>query len=61
MRIIKEGSLPEEKEKRATCSHCGTIFEFKLKEAVRKDDQREGSWYEIKCPFPGCSRMVIAY
>lgn len=55
VKIIKEGSLPEEKEHRVTCSNCITIFSFQTKDAKLVLDQREGSYLQINCPF--CKKL----
>ena len=51
MKIIKKGSLPEEKVKRITCRKCSTVFEFQLNEARYNIDQRDGDFYSIDCPL----------
>lgn len=50
MRIIKRGTPPQDREYRATCRNCGTIFEFRAIEAKHVDDQRDGGFLSIDCP-----------
>lgn len=61
VRIIRHGSLPEERTYKATCNYCLTQFQFHRKDAEFHDDPREGSWLEIKCPFAGCNSTVQVY
>lgn len=56
MKIIKEGNLPSERKFTATCSNCKCHFEFLAKEAEYRSDQRDGDFYEVKCPQSGCGR-----
>ena len=58
MRIIKSGIKPSERLYQVTCTTCKTEFEFKQSEATFYDDQREGSYYSIKCPI--CNDSVFA-
>ena len=58
MKVIEMGSLPEERNYRATCRHCGTVFEFLRAEAKYVIDQRDGDFLSIQCPLPGCAREV---
>lgn len=56
MNIIKRGTRREDKEYRATCDACGTIFELKASEARFIPDSRDGNYYEIECPV--CNTLV---
>lgn len=51
MKIIKQGSLPEEREYQISCRNCGTVFEFTRKEAELNIDQREGNYLKVDCPY----------
>jgi ribosomal protein S27E len=61
MQIIKAGKLPQEKKYRLTCNTCGTVFDFKLREARFTSDQREGDFYTISCPLEECERTLTFY
>lgn len=50
MKIIKQGSLPEERDYQIGCRNCGTVFEFARKEAELVIDQREGNYLKVHCP-----------
>lgn len=51
MKIIKEGNLELlKKYVRFECNHCGCVFEAEKGEYVIHSDQREGTWYSVKCP-----------
>lgn len=57
MKILKSGKNCKPKLLKGSCS-CGCVFEFNPKiEGVFNSDQREGDWYEIKCPE--CKRVVF--
>lgn len=56
MKIIKPGSLPEERSYTATCYHCGAIVEFKRKEARIFSDQRDGTSLTVACPT--CTKPI---
>lgn len=50
MRIIQKGRV-EPRVVRFTCRECGCIFEAATTiEAIRVTDQRDGDYYECKCP-----------
>jgi RNase P subunit RPR2 len=51
MKIITKGQIPGERIHRATCNHCGTVFEFSQKEATIQSDQRDGDYMTILCPL----------
>lgn len=57
VRIIRLGTLPEEKLFQCTCNYCKTVFEFKAKEAKKISNQREGPYYQIACPV--CNTMCF--
>ena len=56
MRIIKQGTIPEAILYVATCSNCGTVFEFTKGEAKFNSCQRDGDWLTIDCPL--CKKSV---
>jgi hypothetical protein len=61
MKIIVEGTRPENKVFKHTCKECGTVFEFQRKEAtfVESLDSRELSHLFILCPV--CSKGCYIY
>lgn len=50
VKIIKRGTPPDTKPRKATCRDCGTKIEFAVKEAKYVSDQRDGDILQIKCP-----------
>lgn len=45
------------------CSRCHVIVsisdaDLKDKVVTIKDDQREGTWFTVSCPTPGCNDMI---
>lgn len=52
MRIIKRGTIPEEREYQAKCKHCNTLFAFKLSETSYKWARNIMST-TVKCPLCG--------
>jgi len=48
MKIIKEGTLPQNKTYQIECKSCGTIFEFQSFEAKTVSQSK---WLVIKCPL----------
>ncbi len=59
MEIIERGKLPEEREFYGTCSHCKTKFKCKKKEGDFFEDQRDGPFLRVICPF--CKHQAFAY
>ena len=54
MKIIKHGTIPQDKVYRGTCAICRTEFEFARKEAKREvADQRDGDAMVVACPVCG--------
>ena len=53
MKIIKQGSLPEDRPYRSVCRRCNAEFEFLEKEGEVVFDQRDGNFVKIKCPCCG--------
>jgi hypothetical protein len=54
MKIIKRGTIPDEREWKFDCT-CGTVFECLQKEVTVRNDQREaGSYATYACPV--CAR-----
>jgi hypothetical protein len=59
MQIITHGKLPSERIYRCTCHHCGTVFECKQGETeYHPGDMRDPGYRNVRCPLPGCGRMV---
>lgn len=56
MKIIRTGSLPENRVYRATCHKCDTEIEFERREAVYHTDHRDGDYLAIPCPI--CPNML---
>lgn len=54
MEILKQGYLPENEEYQLTCTRCGTVFKFFMREARAVDDARNGMFLSIRCPLTGC-------
>ncbi len=50
MKIINRGSDPLAAPIRSTCTRCYTEIEFLPSEAKHVSDQRDGDFYQIKCP-----------
>jgi len=50
VRIIKQGTIPENQPIQTDCNHCSTVFEFLPFEAQYNHDQRDGDYYSIACP-----------
>lgn len=54
MEIIRQGADPAKEHIEAECNRCGTIIKFLPIEAKYVSDQRDGDFYQIKCPVcPG--------
>lgn len=58
MDIILKGTLPDQIKYQGRCNHCTTVFTFVAKEAKLTYDQRDGDFFEVACPLPGCGRTV---
>lgn len=58
--IIREGSLPGDREHTTDCRNCQTKFRFKRSEAKFTPDQRDGDALVIDCPLCGQSAWVAA-
>lgn len=56
MEIIRRGEDPKKKPLREKCDNCHTIIRFTKDEATFRYDQRDGNYYEIKCPV--CNSMI---
>lgn len=54
MKIITPGNVAPT-EYLHTCGGCGCHFSFTLAEVKRVSDPREGEYYKVKCPQPGCA------
>lgn len=52
MKIIKKGKIPKTTE-RFACSNCGCVFECEKGEYTYHSYQRDGYYYEAKCPTCG--------
>ena len=55
MKVIKKGKIPTTFI-RFCCSNCGCIFECEKGEYTYHSYQRDGDYYEAKCPT--CSKRV---
>ena len=57
MKIIKRGTIPEDRTHRATCSNCATVFEFTQSEVtqVQGRSERDAGLLGIGCPV--CHRQ----
>lgn len=52
MKIIKSGNLKKfNMTIRFECPQCGCLFEADKNEYKIHDDQRNGPWIEVHCPF----------
>lgn len=52
MKIIKDGNLRRfNMTKRFECPWCGCVFEADKNEYKIHDDQKDGPWIEVHCPF----------
>jgi uncharacterized C2H2 Zn-finger protein len=56
VKIIKRGEVPDLKPIRFECSHCTSVFEATRQEARRVSDQRDGDYWDVRCPV--CTRQV---
>lgn len=56
VKIVRRGRLPQEIEYQADCYGCKTLFTFAGVDAKFHSDQRDGDYYEIKCPV--CNEPV---
>ncbi len=57
MKVLKRGTLPEEKEVQATCGYCKSELEFMPSEAKKIFDSAGGvEYYKVICPV--CCRHV---
>lgn len=60
MKIISQGSLPEDEVYVVTCMNCKTRFEFEREEGEYiLGDQRNESMIKVACPL--CKQIVYAY
>lgn len=59
MQIVKRGEAPEEKVIDATCVRCRTEVRFRVGEAKYVNDQRDGDFYQVKCPV--CTSLITKY
>jgi DNA-directed RNA polymerase subunit RPC12/RpoP len=62
MRIIKEGAVPPKTESlyRATCSRCGTEFEFTKSDTEISPDPLAGD-VAVTCPLPACGHSSMLF
>lgn len=56
MRITRHGTRKFDPEIEATCTGCHCQIAFRLTEAIRVSDPRDGDYYEIQCPE--CPRHI---
>lgn len=50
MKVIRKGRLAEDEKYQAECNSCGTVIEFKRKEARFSSGQRDSDALVIGCP-----------
>lgn len=50
IKVLKQGTPPEEKVYQATCQRCGSELEFQQKDGRYVSDQRDGDAIVVKCP-----------
>lgn len=50
MKIISQGVAPLDVPQQATCLKCDAVIEFTPREVERIFDQRDGDFYQFKCP-----------
>lgn len=55
MKILKQGTLPQDHVLKTECGNCGTIFEFQEKEGRIVHD-RDGSSVVVNCPY--CTKEI---
>lgn len=53
MEILRRGSTAADAYHTVTCAHCSSLLRFQRKEAKLVEDQRDGDYYEIRCPVCG--------
>jgi hypothetical protein len=53
MKIIEQGTRPEQIPYTARCRNCNTKFEFLKVEAKERADFRDGDYLEAECPTCG--------
>lgn len=57
MKILSRGNVAvDQRPFTLTCNACKTVIETCLGEMSEQWDQRDGDYYEIKCPV--CGRMI---
>jgi len=57
MKILSFGNIQVDSQPFAlTCNACKTVIETCIGEMTKQWDQRDGNYYEIKCPV--CDRMI---
>ena len=50
MRIVRHGKRWANPEVHGICTTCSCQVAFNLSEAKRVSDQRDGDFYQVKCP-----------
>lgn len=59
MKIIKRGTIQSQREYRANCRTCDTVFQFAQWEGKVTKDQRDGDFVSIACPV--CSMNISKF
>jgi len=57
MKILKAGELPNPL-RWGKCNHCGCMIECSVNEAKLVNYIREGDFYFVVCPTPGCGETI---
>jgi hypothetical protein len=50
MKVIRKGTIPEQRVCHGTCNKCGTVVEFQHGEATISSDQRDMGAFYVNCP-----------
>lgn len=56
--ITKRGLVPSAVIHKASCNTCGTEFTFLTTDTKYHSDQRDGDYYSLTCPLPGCGNLI---
>ena len=55
MKVLKQGTLPEDKIYEVTCYNCTSLLQFKRSEGKISYSQRDGDHITVICPVCKCS------
>lgn len=53
IKVIKPGKKPETHRMEGMCNNCSCVIECERGDTEEFHDQREGSFYSVKCPTCG--------